>query len=233
MDYVTHNQEQIPSDGSCLQGETTATFRELCDLFGAPGEGDGYKVDARWVIRFGDGTVATIYNWKDGVNYCGEDGTPVVNITDWHIGGFNRKALDLVQIVIDLHREAKQSEPEDEVEATFKSAFDMMDTIRANKGQGYARTVEIAMLVRKQTKLFEGILAGLVVNDHLSEKGAKGAMHIYATICAKIIALAADNANIITTNKKEAEELMNWADQMMKVEEQAAKELLKREGEDL
>ena len=50
MDYVTHNQEQISTDGSCLQGETAATFRELCDLFGAPGEGDGYKVDAHWQI---------------------------------------------------------------------------------------------------------------------------------------------------------------------------------------
>ena len=70
-----------------LQGGIYTSYETLVGCFGEPEEGDGYKVDAEWVITFADGVVATIYNWKNGKNYCGEDGMDVEDITDWHIGG--------------------------------------------------------------------------------------------------------------------------------------------------
>jgi len=71
-----------------LQGYIRTSYADLVGCFGAPTcDGDGYKVDAEWIITFADGVVATIYNWKDGPNYCGEDGTPVEFIREWHIGG--------------------------------------------------------------------------------------------------------------------------------------------------
>ena len=48
------------------------------------------KCDATWELEFGYGEVATIYNWKNGVNYLGEDGQLTENITDWHIGGHSK-----------------------------------------------------------------------------------------------------------------------------------------------
>ncbi len=69
------------------------SFSILVDILGMPGKGDGFKIDAEWDIEFADGTIATIYNYKDGPNYLGERGTPVIEITNWHIGGFELKAV--------------------------------------------------------------------------------------------------------------------------------------------
>ena len=42
-----------------------------------------------------------VYNWKNGVNYCGRlGGTPVEFITDWNIGGNNReKATEFIEFI--------------------------------------------------------------------------------------------------------------------------------------
>lgn len=85
-------------NGTCLQGYINTSYRDLVECFGEPHcDGDGYKVDAEWMLRFEDGTVATIYNWKNGRNYCDEDGMDVEDITDWHIGGNNPKAVTRVE----------------------------------------------------------------------------------------------------------------------------------------
>jgi hypothetical protein len=91
--FFTHNDKSIDCNGTHLQGSITATYAELKALFGKPHDGDGYKVDAEWEIEFADGTVATIYNWKDGKNYNGSSGLPKTKITDWHIGGNDKKAI--------------------------------------------------------------------------------------------------------------------------------------------
>lgn len=87
--------------GTHLQGYIYEDYDRLVEAFGEPSEGDGYKVDAEWIIEFDDGTVATIYNWKNGRNYCGGDGLDVEAITDWHIGGRSKRAVELVQAVLD------------------------------------------------------------------------------------------------------------------------------------
>ena len=87
--FETHNDQYIDANGTCLQGYINAHYFQLVDLFGEPTECDGYKVDAQWVVEFEDGTVGTIYNWKNGPNYCGADGTPVEYITQWNVGGKN------------------------------------------------------------------------------------------------------------------------------------------------
>ena len=87
--FETHNDISINSNGTCLQGYINAHYYDLLETFGEPTESDGYKVDAEWRIEFEDGTVATIYNWKNGPNYCGADGTPVEYITEWNVGGKN------------------------------------------------------------------------------------------------------------------------------------------------
>ena len=75
-------------NGTSLKGYITTDYSVLVEAFGPPhSDGDGYKVDAEWMLQFSNGVVARIYNWKDGVNYCGEHGLPVEDITEWHIGG--------------------------------------------------------------------------------------------------------------------------------------------------
>ncbi len=102
MRYTTHNDEfpAINIDGTSLQGYIEANYLELIGLFGQPTEGDRYKTDAEWYIMFDNGQVATIYNWKNGVSYLGDDGLPVSQITDWHIGGKHSSVVDLVTRVV-------------------------------------------------------------------------------------------------------------------------------------
>ena len=86
MKFQTHNDKEIQSGGTGLVGHLKTTYAQLVELFGEPMDGDDYKVDVEWEIEFENGVIVTIYNWKDGKNYCGADGLNVEEITDWHIG---------------------------------------------------------------------------------------------------------------------------------------------------
>lgn len=104
MKFQTHNDKSINCGGTSLVDCITANYADLKKVFGKPFDGDGYKVDAEWEVEFKDGTIATIYNWKDGKNYCGKSGLPKTKITEWHIGGFNRNAVERVRKVLVLLR---------------------------------------------------------------------------------------------------------------------------------
>ena len=83
--------------GTSLQGEINVAYAELKKKFGMPGLlADCYKMDAHWAVLFNDGTVATIYNWKNGKNYKGARGTPKTRITEWHVGGVDKKSVERV-----------------------------------------------------------------------------------------------------------------------------------------
>ena len=98
MNYksLTPNQSHQKTNGTSLQGYVNAEFDLLRQLFGNPHESDGYKTDAEWAIEFDDGTIATIYNYKDGHNYLGADGFNTNQITNWHIGGKNKNAFNYI-----------------------------------------------------------------------------------------------------------------------------------------
>ena len=87
--------EKIESTGGTyLQGYVRASYKQLLKVFGEPHGNDGYKTGFEWSFKFADGTVATIYNWKNGHNYLGEaEGLELDDITEWHVGGFNEKAV--------------------------------------------------------------------------------------------------------------------------------------------
>jgi hypothetical protein len=78
--------------GTSYQGEFEATYDELVELFGAPINGPDSslddKVTCNWGIKFADGTIATIYDWK-------ESSTPR-GVYSWHVGGTSPRATQLV-----------------------------------------------------------------------------------------------------------------------------------------
>lgn len=94
------------SNGSGFCGFITVPFARLVEVFGEPEESDGYKVSAEWVITFEDGTVATVYDWKATNLY--EDYLPSpktlrgMNYDQWHVGGFDSRAVDLVRQALDV-----------------------------------------------------------------------------------------------------------------------------------
>lgn len=87
----------------CLQGTIDADYQDLVRVFGRPnGETDGYKVDVEWWLETDDGDLLTIYNYKDGKNYCGANGLDVDYIRDWHIGGSSRGVVDMVKMNLNI-----------------------------------------------------------------------------------------------------------------------------------
>jgi len=97
--YRTETDPELMNfDGSCYQGEMFAKYHRLVELFGQPHDFfDDYKCDAEWYVEFDDGVIATIYNWKNGRNYCGFDAPHVEDIVEWNIGGFSIEAARRIQ----------------------------------------------------------------------------------------------------------------------------------------
>lgn len=98
MNYITHNTQPISIDGTHGVGQIQCDYQKLVAAFGLPmKEGfDDYKCDAEWHVSFDDGTVASIYNWKNGYNYLGTSGKPTTEIKIWNIGGRDKHAVDRV-----------------------------------------------------------------------------------------------------------------------------------------
>lgn len=74
-----------------LKSVLNVSYQSIVALFGPPNsETTDGKTDAQWVItfwRFGEfPTPATIYNYKDGRSYCGENGKDTDKIRRWHVG---------------------------------------------------------------------------------------------------------------------------------------------------
>ena len=97
--------DTIDTNGTSYQGVINTTYDEIVEKFGEPTYTDASpyeKVNAQWSIQFDvptedgedyDYVTATIYNWKMG--YIPTDKY------EWHIGGFDFEAVDLVQKVLD------------------------------------------------------------------------------------------------------------------------------------
>jgi hypothetical protein len=98
MKYLIGRSIGVP-DGSSLQGYLPpgTTYAQLVEVLGPPSDdGDGWKVDAEWLLLFEDGQVATIYNYKTGPNYNDGAGR-IEDVTDWHIGGLDANIVERVQ----------------------------------------------------------------------------------------------------------------------------------------
>lgn len=95
--------------GTCLQGYIKAKYETLVSIFGEPETTDGYKSEAEWCITTERG-VATIYDYKVGKCYLGEDeGLTKEEITEWHVGGSNEEVVYIVERIIE-EQLAKDSE---------------------------------------------------------------------------------------------------------------------------
>lgn len=224
MNFETHNTTDIDVDGSWLTGELKADYKELKSLFGKPIESDNGKTDVEWHIKFSDGTIATIYNWKNGRAYLGDSGLSVEQIKTWHVGGFATQALVLVQLSIEMMRDAK---PKDKIEEALGSAFDMMDSIRANKGDDYGLLVEIAMLTMKRKGMIEMLLDLLEASTGMPKHVQELLLEADTQMSVKIISAACQASKHKFDKQGTADELMEWASQMIKAEESGVKELFK------
>lgn len=75
-----------------------ATFDELVDKLGTPEDVSEVtdKVDVEWNVKDPHtGRRLNVWNYKNGPNYRGEEGTPVDKIESWSAGGDESLAEDL------------------------------------------------------------------------------------------------------------------------------------------
>ena len=90
MQYKTHNQDDlINANGTHLLSRVNIPYYHIEGILGAPMRFCGDKVQAEWNIKFEDGEVATIYDWK-------EYGRNPEDVTDWHIGGKNQAVVQRI-----------------------------------------------------------------------------------------------------------------------------------------
>jgi hypothetical protein len=81
-------------DGTSFHGATfSATLADLQIILGAPnGGGDHHdKVQNEWELELEDGTVFSVYDWKEYRRYTDKE------TIEWHIGGMNQKDTFVAQ----------------------------------------------------------------------------------------------------------------------------------------
>jgi hypothetical protein len=79
--------------GAALMGSIEADFDDLIDIFGDPDEKEeDFKSQVEWILKFDDGTIAVVYDWKEGV-------TPD-KVKEWNVGGHRKKAYYYVRSLI-------------------------------------------------------------------------------------------------------------------------------------
>jgi len=92
------NSEELNPGGTSLQGYVRTTLAELTEVFGEPtyteASGDG-KVNTEWTLLI-NGVLVTVYDWKTETTPAGW--------YDWHVGGKDSRAEQLVQDCIEQHR---------------------------------------------------------------------------------------------------------------------------------
>ena len=117
-DKMIIKKEFTDISGTCLQGYVNCTYDDLLNTFGKPTCEGGIetKIEVEWELsfydpelKFNEDHVATIYNWKNGIRYCGEkEGLEVKNIKQWHIGGHSQDAVNCVMKALDKYLKDKK-----------------------------------------------------------------------------------------------------------------------------
>jgi len=228
MEFITHNERESlinETNGSSHVGNIDATYKEICSLFGKPLSYDKGKVDVHWVIKFSDGTVASIYNWKNGKAYMGDEGLSVQSIKTWSIGGLSQVSCVLVQIAVDLQRESKQEKKPD----PFEGAFSMMENIVKTKGESYAALVEVTILTMKRKQLMEMVIELLEKQTDMPKRVRRILEEMDTELSIRTISRACHASGLDFDNKDKANELMEWAAQIVSQEVDGIAEILKKE----
>jgi hypothetical protein len=93
--YDTHNEDEdiiTETHGTWRVGLVGATYDNLVTAFGEPLESEDIGINFEWCIKFGDGTIATVYDYNMAA--------PCYDAMDWHVGGKDGHAATLVATAV-------------------------------------------------------------------------------------------------------------------------------------
>lgn len=94
--FDTHNDHPIPVEGTWYQGEIRGfSVDDLVRAFGKP-LGPMDKSRFNWDVQMKDGTVFTVYDWKES--------GPDQSIRVWNVGGKDPEVVALAESIV---REAR------------------------------------------------------------------------------------------------------------------------------
>jgi hypothetical protein len=98
--YMTR-ANAVHANGTSLKGHVKTTYNKLVETFGEPcineGPSQWEKVTIEWILRFQDGSIVTIYDWKCfGWQPTGD------KEYEWHIGGHHASAVALVKEALEM-----------------------------------------------------------------------------------------------------------------------------------
>lgn len=83
--------------GTSLQAHLACPYEDIVATFGPPNTApvDDSATDVEWAIQTPWGFMS-IYNWKDGKAYLGEDGEDVKDIEDWNVGAHDQVIVNML-----------------------------------------------------------------------------------------------------------------------------------------
>jgi hypothetical protein len=106
MKWTKGSLEQITN--TFLVSEIDLSFIDIVKKLGpASAKSFDSKVRARWVLKFEDGNIATIYDWKTAGD--------IKKVGTWNIGGKSKKVVPYIYQIFDKEREL--------IILTFKSDY--------------------------------------------------------------------------------------------------------------
>jgi hypothetical protein len=76
------------SNGNRTRGIFHVPYYLLVKAFGVPSKitvSKGKATDAEWTTTTENGSTVSLYNYKNGNNYLGTEGTPTHEIAEWHL----------------------------------------------------------------------------------------------------------------------------------------------------
>lgn len=119
----------------------------------------------------------------------------------------------------------------DSAKAAFETANEMMDSIRAIKGQPYAHTVEVALTMMKVRDLVGALLIGLEDAEVMDNDSTERVYDLVGHMSARIIGLTRMCWDQSEPTPDQADEIMQWADRLREMENRGAEEVMKHLGE--
>lgn len=113
----------------------------------------------------------------------------------------------------------------------FETANEMMDSIRAIKGQPYAFTVEVALTMMKIRDLMGALLVGLEDAEVMDSDSTEKVYDLMGHMSARVIGLTRMSWDQSEPTTEQADEIMAWADRLREMEDRGANEVLKHLGD--
>lgn len=91
---MNFTQKNVDITGTSLKGYISISYEKLVEKVGRPNHYDSpySKTQAEWHVKFTDGVIATIYDYK----YDGD----ITSFTNWHVGGNSELSLSRIQALL-------------------------------------------------------------------------------------------------------------------------------------